>query len=89
MQTGDRISYRPDTAAIELQRLPQLLRSSETALVAIAETENAAPATHAQVPGQPTNTPAPPADPSALDLARARAERLSRATSALREALQN
>jgi alpha-glucosidase len=76
MQTGNRIGYHPENALAEAQRLPQLLRSSQTALAAIAAAEKTA----AQVTAQS-------ADPAALERARIRAERLSRAVAAVQQAM--
>jgi hypothetical protein len=77
MQTGNRIGYHPENALSEAQRLPKLLQSSQIALAAITEAEKTA---------SESNGTAKAADPAALERSRIRAERLSKAVAALRQA---
>jgi hypothetical protein len=78
MQTGDRISYRPETALKEIERLPGLTRS------ALASLEAATAQPQVALSGTQNNAAA--AIPA--EQARTRAERLSRAKSALNQVVQ-
>jgi alpha-glucosidase len=73
MQTGDRITYRPEKAATEIARLGELIRNSQVAFTKIVATENAA--------ALKAGSPLSPADGA---LQRTRTDRLAQAAAALK-----
>jgi alpha-glucosidase len=78
MQRGNRIGYHPENAALEIQRLSQLLQNSHAALAALEAADTAS------VAGSAVSS----VSDATAERARIRAQRLSIANSAVEEALR-